>query len=230
MKLIILSVLCLSAVAFNDKQKVVLDTWGNIFQPNRNECIKQSGASDSSIDAMFTTLEFPDNYNFKCYFRCQYTKLNLIDDKGNFNLPFIFENVSADETDIIKECAIAANQKSDDKQKVVLDTWGKIFQPNRNECIKLSGASDSSIDAMFITLEFPDNYNIKCYFRCQYTKLNLIDDKGNFNLPVIFEYVSADETDIIKECAIVANQKSDVCEKVYAFAECVTPKIMANYN
>ncbi|KAF5292244.1 hypothetical protein FQA39_LY14059 [Lamprigera yunnana] len=117
-----------------------------------------------------------------------------------------------------------------DKQKVILDGWGKLYEQNRNECIKQSGASESHVDAMFVTMEFPDNYNFKCYFHCQYAKLNLIDDKGNFDLPLIFENVPADEKDTVKKCINVANQKSDVCEKVYAFADCVAPEIMANYN
>ncbi|KAF5292243.1 hypothetical protein FQA39_LY14058 [Lamprigera yunnana] len=117
-----------------------------------------------------------------------------------------------------------------DKQKILLDAWGKMFEPNRNECIKQSGASESHVDAFFVTMDFPDNYNFKCYFHCQYAKLNLMDDKGNFNLPLIFENVLPNETDTVKECVIVANQKSDSCEKVYTFADICAPKIMANYN
>ncbi|KAF5292247.1 hypothetical protein FQA39_LY14062 [Lamprigera yunnana] len=127
-------------------------------------------------------------------------------------------------------CLSAVAFKANDKQKVILDAWSKMFQPNRNECIKQSGASESSIDAMFTTLEFPDNYNFKCYLSCQYTKLNLLDEKGNFNLPIIFEKVSFVDKDTVDECVNVGNQKSDLCEKVYDAVVCGVPKIIANYN
>ncbi|KAF5292245.1 hypothetical protein FQA39_LY14060 [Lamprigera yunnana] len=127
-------------------------------------------------------------------------------------------------------CLSAVAFKANDKQKVILDGWSKLFQPNRNDCIKQSGTSESSINGLFTTLEFPDNYNFKCYLHCQYVKLNFIDDKGNFNLPIMFEQVNLADRETVEECANVGNQESDFCEKVYADVVCGVPKIIAKYN
>ncbi|KAF5278888.1 hypothetical protein FQA39_LY18342 [Lamprigera yunnana] len=105
--------------------------------------------------------------------------------------------------------------------------WLEIFTIHKTECLAESGAMESDIINSFASLQLPDdNYNLKCYFKCVYRKLDFIDPDGTFHIPNLKTIPDTFE-EMIVDCAREVANESDLCLKVYLSLKCGIPRALA---
>ncbi|KAF5290619.1 hypothetical protein FQR65_LT01909 [Abscondita terminalis] len=74
----------LGAHPSGSSQEEVLDKWLELISPSDTNCACASGASSKDIKQLWDTLEFRDNKAcLKCYVKCLFYKLCLVDSDGN---------------------------------------------------------------------------------------------------------------------------------------------------
>ncbi|KAF5282223.1 hypothetical protein FQA39_LY17667 [Lamprigera yunnana] len=227
MKLMLLGILCILPVAFGSEQDVfdTVENWSHIFDINFDKCVKESGVDENEARKVFKTLKFPEDYNFKCFIKCQMLSLDFLNSKGEFNIQNVINQAKDADEKTLKEGQEKASFETDlcDKAFVhqdVFDTvqkWNKLFDQNFEKCVKESGVDETEAKNLFKTLKFPEDRNFKCYVKCQMLSLGFFNSKGEVNIQNLISQAKNVDEKSVKEAVEVASAETDLCDKLFAY-------------
>ncbi|KAF5275378.1 hypothetical protein FQA39_LY06835 [Lamprigera yunnana] len=116
MEKVIYAALCLVSVAFAeniDERQKAIEAWEKVISFHEEECLQESGADENLVNNAFRAARFPDDYNFKCFFKCHYFNLGFMDKEGNFNEEVILNRIHGGDTHIMKVCENVAYKEID---------------------------------------------------------------------------------------------------------------------
>ncbi|KAF5296428.1 hypothetical protein FQR65_LT01415 [Abscondita terminalis] len=106
-----------------------------------------------------------------------------------------------------------------------LNSWNKLVEPFRNECMSETGADELDTLNFFLNMKFPEKSSFKCYIKCLYLRLNMMDENGVVNVEEIASQVVGVDFEMVKGCYLGLRNVTDHCEKAYSGIMCGMDKI-----
>lgn len=103
----------------------------------------------------------------------------------------------------------------------VIETWEKLADPYKNECIKLSGADVDDVDQVLRLANVPDTSAFHNFVKCVYLKLGMLSEAGEFQDWIILQGADYLNYKLLKECKNEANDEDDLALKSFKLARCI---------
>ncbi|KAF5289872.1 hypothetical protein FQR65_LT02006 [Abscondita terminalis] len=109
-------------------------------------------------------------------------------------------------------------QKFDD----VIDNYKSIIEDTSHECTDESGVNPKLMDDLLHKGIYVEDRKLKCYLRCTYLKLGIINPNGHVDENVLKLTAGTTDQNILE--AVVNNCKNisgnDLCEKSFNLSKC----------
>ncbi|KAF5285178.1 hypothetical protein FQA39_LY16745 [Lamprigera yunnana] len=115
-----------------------------------------------------------------------------------------------------------------DKKRELINDWFKMMEPYQNACMKKTGTTVEDVRNAFETLTFPDDENLKCYFKCQQVHLGFFGDDNNFNLTEMLKKISGLDEELALGCIKATPINIDACTRVQTFIKCCVSTLFSN--
>ncbi|KAF5279797.1 hypothetical protein FQR65_LT03328 [Abscondita terminalis] len=104
----------------------------------------------------------------------------------------------------------------------IRQSWLALFEPHLSECICESKVNPILAFKSIINTEVSSNPCLKCFYKCLYFKLNIMDaTNGEFIENEMYRQIDGLTTDIFKKCDIETKNEADLCKKSFDMYMCV---------
>ncbi|KAF5290666.1 hypothetical protein FQR65_LT01956 [Abscondita terminalis] len=109
--------------------------------------------------------------------------------------------------------------------------FAQVVAPFESECICETHVDPLLIKKWIFEHSFPQDPCFKCYIKCVFRRINLINFDGTFSLEEnsnLNNYVPGRTPEITIPCITQTSNITDVCEKAYEFSLCVQNAMIKN--
>ncbi|XP_022184299.1 B2 protein [Nilaparvata lugens] len=98
----------------------------------------------------------------------------------------------------------------------------QLMNQVHSQCISETGTSEDLVTKA-TTGDFADDDNLKCYVKCIWSTLTVMDDEGNFDVGVLEVMLPADMKDTVMKAmnACTGVGGATPCEKAFAMTKCL---------
>ncbi|KAF5290665.1 hypothetical protein FQR65_LT01955 [Abscondita terminalis] len=107
--------------------------------------------------------------------------------------------------------------------------WDKLITPFKSECMCRTGVDPVRIPKWVYNYSFPQDSCLKCYIKCTFAHLNVLNPDGTINLEAnsaLNKYVPGRTDNITYPCADKVANETDLCDKMFKFSFCIQTGIM----
>ncbi|XP_031329119.1 general odorant-binding protein 83a-like [Photinus pyralis] len=100
-----------------------------------------------------------------------------------------------------------------------VDVWEAAVEPYVEICKTESGVNPLYPERMKF-LEFPDEKNFRCYMKCLYENMEVMDDTGVIDIAKFASQLTHGNVDLAEECKGQVREETDLCELAYKLLLC----------
>ncbi|KAF5307068.1 hypothetical protein FQR65_LT07127 [Abscondita terminalis] len=115
--------------------------------------------------------------------------------------------------------AAIVNCLTNDDLNIFLSPLGK----NKDECLIQSKAEPELVERLLVDVYFPKNERLKCYIKCAYSKVKVINENFQLDSNALKEILPMELTsevdEIIKKCSNTVNRSE--CSKAHSILRCL---------
>ncbi|XP_031328570.1 general odorant-binding protein 69a-like [Photinus pyralis] len=101
-----------------------------------------------------------------------------------------------------------------------IEWWESVIKPHVEKCKVETKVDPNFVDRMKF-LEFPDEPNFRCFVKCLYTGIGVIDSEGRVNVEKVAEKLTFNSLEKAESCKRKAEAKRDSCERPYRLLLCI---------
>ncbi|KAK4877448.1 hypothetical protein RN001_009954 [Aquatica leii] len=183
----------------------IRQSWIKVSEPYRTACICESGVNPTAAFKSIMNTEVPNNPCLKCYYKCLYVKMNLMEQTTGALIEKEFvRQVEGCTSEVFKKCnektknevdllkltvclsfLFVANAKlflcnidpltTKEVLLYIRQSWVKLSDPIRTAFISESGVNPTMAFKSMMNTEISNNPSLKCYYKCIGVKLNLME-------------------------------------------------------
>ncbi|KAF5281017.1 hypothetical protein FQA39_LY05222 [Lamprigera yunnana] len=104
----------------------------------------------------------------------------------------------------------------------IKENWMNLIDPHETECICASGVNSADVHELWLKWNYPANKHcLKCYLKCVYDKIGVMDGEGNVRKDVYQKLVLGTTDEIYDTCEFETCEVKDICLKIYNFDKCI---------
>ncbi|KAK5647214.1 hypothetical protein RI129_002106 [Pyrocoelia pectoralis] len=98
--------------------------------------------------------------------------------------------------------------------------WESVIKPYVEKC-----TSETNVDRVYVegmqVLEFPNEDKFRCYVKCLYQNIGVLDSKGNINVNEVSKKLTFNHLDQAEFCKMRSLPHSNLCERAYQLLLCI---------
>ncbi|KAF5304743.1 hypothetical protein FQA39_LY09520 [Lamprigera yunnana] len=106
--------------------------------------------------------------------------------------------------------------------KALRDAWSTLSTPFYNKCMCKTGVNTTLASGYINNIKCTSDRNFKCFIKCIFTNIGLMDTFGVLQQSVWMEKVAGVTPAIYQKCNGVFCGDTDICDIAYEFYECIT--------
>ncbi|KAF2901126.1 hypothetical protein ILUMI_05060 [Ignelater luminosus] len=106
--------------------------------------------------------------------------------------------------------------------------WRRIAGPFESECIRNTSVQLSTVDEFHEYGALPDDPDLKCYFRCAGSKLQILNSAGGINVEKMAQIVDYVDPALAQKCSKIVKHP-DPCQKAYLLVRCLHDNLSLRY-
>nr|AHB59662.1 odorant-binding protein 11 [Sogatella furcifera] len=106
----------------------------------------------------------------------------------------------------------------------------QLMNQVHTQCVTETGTSEDLVNKA-TNGDFAEDENLKCYVKCIWSTLTVMDDDGNFDVGVLEVMLPADMKDIVMKAmsACIGAGGGSPCEKAFAVTKCLYKEAPADF-
>lgn len=108
-------------------------------------------------------------------------------------------------------------------QELIDKSYATLVEPIKPDCLKESGADPDLVDKAIKLGEFSEDQNSKCFWKCYFKKVNIINNDDEIQEENIKQYIGLPDAKLVEEihkkCAPIRG--SDLCDTCQKILQCI---------